>query len=46
LYLQAVRTNLSDAQRVIAGNGTEEQKAEARVEVEVYEALQHAVATR
>ena len=43
---QLIRTNLAEAQKIIAGNGTEEQKAEARVEADVYEALQHAVATK
>ena len=41
--MQAIRSNLSEAQKVAAGNGSEEDKAEARVEMEVYEALQHAV---
>jgi len=44
--LQAIRTNLAEVQKIIAGNGTEEQKAEARVEAEVYESLQHAIATK
>ncbi|KAF9793415.1 epsilon subunit of F1F0-ATP synthase N-terminal domain-containing protein [Thelephora terrestris] len=43
---EAIRTNLAEAQRITAGNGTEEQKAEARIELEFYEALQHAVATK
>jgi F-type H+-transporting ATPase subunit delta len=43
---QAVRTNLQDAQRVLAGNGSEEEKAEARIEADVYEALQHALSTK
>jgi len=43
---QAIRTNLAEVQKIIAGNGTEEQKAEARVEAEVYESLQHAIATK
>ncbi|KIP11597.1 hypothetical protein PHLGIDRAFT_63599 [Phlebiopsis gigantea 11061_1 CR5-6] len=41
---EAVRANLQEAQRVAAGNGSEEDKLEAQVEVEVYEALQHALA--
>ena len=41
--MQAIRANLSEAQKVAAGNGTEEDKAEARIEIEVYESLQHAV---
>ncbi|KAH9942479.1 epsilon subunit of F1F0-ATP synthase N-terminal domain-containing protein [Epithele typhae] len=40
---EAVRANLAEAQRVVAGNGSEADKAEASVEVEVYEALQHAL---
>jgi len=43
---ETIRTNLAEAQRIIAGNGTEEQKAEARIEADVYEALQHAVGTK
>ncbi|KAI0744221.1 epsilon subunit of F1F0-ATP synthase N-terminal domain-containing protein [Daedaleopsis nitida] len=41
---EAVRTNLQEAQRVAAGNGSEEDKVEAQIEVSVYEALQHALA--
>ena len=41
---QAVRANLQEAQRVAAGNGSEEDKLEARIEADVYEALQHALA--
>ncbi|KZT52868.1 ATP-synthase delta-subunit [Calocera cornea HHB12733] len=37
---EAVRSNLAEAQRVASGNGSEEEKAEARIEVDVYEALQ------
>ncbi|TFK54485.1 epsilon subunit of F1F0-ATP synthase N-terminal domain-containing protein [Heliocybe sulcata] len=40
---EAVRANLQEAQRVIAGNGSEEDKAEARIEAEVYEAIQSAL---
>lgn len=43
-FVQAVRANLQEAQRVANGNGSEEDKLEAAVEVEVYEALQHALA--
>jgi len=43
---EAVRMNLQDAQRVLAGNGSEEEKAEARIEADVYEALQHALSTK
>ncbi|TFK68698.1 epsilon subunit of F1F0-ATP synthase N-terminal domain-containing protein [Pluteus cervinus] len=42
--LEAVRANLQEALRVAGGSGTEEQKVEARVEADVYEALQHALA--
>jgi F-type H+-transporting ATPase subunit delta len=42
--LQAVRANLAEAKKVAAGNGSEEEKAAAGIEVEVYEALQHALA--
>jgi len=37
---EAVRAGLADAQRVASGSGSEEEVAEARIEVEVYEALQ------
>jgi hypothetical protein len=37
---EAVRSGLADAQRVASGSGSEEEVAEARIEVEVYEALQ------
>lgn len=42
--LQAVRANLAEAQKTLAGNGSEADKAEAAVELDVYEALQHALA--
>ncbi|KAF8332836.1 epsilon subunit of F1F0-ATP synthase N-terminal domain-containing protein [Cantharellus anzutake] len=41
--IEAIRSNLAEAQRVIAGSGSEEEKIEARIELEVYEALQHHV---
>lgn len=44
--LQAVRANLQEAQKVLGGNGSEEDKAEARVEADVYESLQHALGTK
>ena len=44
ITLQAVRANLQEAQKVLSGNGSEEDKAEARVEADVYESLQHALA--
>jgi F-type H+-transporting ATPase subunit delta len=37
---EAVRTGLADAQKVASGSGSEEEVAEAKIEVEVYEALQ------
>jgi F-type H+-transporting ATPase subunit delta len=43
---QAVRANLQEAQKVLGGNGSEEDKAEARIEADVYEALQHALGTK
>jgi len=39
---EAVRAGLADAQKVASGGGSEEEVAEARIEVEVYEALQAA----
>ena len=42
--IQAVRANLQEAQRVANGNGSEEDKLEASIEAEVYEAIQHALA--
>jgi F-type H+-transporting ATPase subunit delta len=46
ISLQAVRANLQEAQKVLGGNGSEEVKAEARVEADVYESLQHALGTK
>ncbi|TDL25968.1 epsilon subunit of F1F0-ATP synthase N-terminal domain-containing protein [Rickenella mellea] len=43
---EAIRANLSEAQKVAAGNGSEEDKLEARIEIDVYEALQHAVGSK
>ncbi|CAK5278044.1 unnamed protein product [Mycena citricolor] len=43
---EAIRTNLQEALRVAGGNGSEEDKLEARIEADVYEALQHAVASK
>ena len=43
---QAVRANLAEALKVAGGNGSEEDKLEARIEADVYEALQHAIATK
>ncbi|KAG8999118.1 hypothetical protein FRB90_012145 [Tulasnella sp. 427] len=36
---EAVRTNLAEVQRVLAGNGSEAEKAEARIEADVYESI-------
>ncbi|KAF8320679.1 putative ATP synthase delta chain precursor, mitochondrial [Clavulina sp. PMI_390] len=41
--LDSIRKNLTEAQRVANGSGSEEDKVEARIEVEVYEALSHHV---
>ena len=35
ILFQAVRANLQEAQKVLGGNGTEEDKAEARIEADV-----------
>ncbi|KAI0254133.1 epsilon subunit of F1F0-ATP synthase N-terminal domain-containing protein [Lactifluus subvellereus] len=43
---EAIRANLQEAQKVLSGNGSEEDKAEARIEADVYEALQHALGTK
>ncbi|KAF9464937.1 ATP synthase subunit delta, mitochondrial [Collybia nuda] len=42
--LEAVRTNLQEALKVASGSGSETDKMEARIEADVYEALQHAIA--
>ena len=36
---ESVRSALADAQKVVSGGGSEEEVAEAKIEVEVYEAL-------
>jgi F-type H+-transporting ATPase subunit delta len=46
ISFQTVRANLQEAQRVLSGNGSEEDKAEARIEADVYESLQHALSTK
>ncbi|KAG8213941.1 F1 complex, delta/epsilon subunit of ATPase [Butyriboletus roseoflavus] len=43
---EAVRTNLQEALRVAAGNGSEEDRLEARIEADVYEALQHVLSSK
>ncbi|KAK4054614.1 delta subunit of the central stalk of mitochondrial F1F0 ATP synthase, atp16 [Microbotryomycetes sp. JL221] len=40
---EAIRSGLAEAQRVASGNGDATEKAEAQIEVEVYEALQAAL---
>jgi F-type H+-transporting ATPase subunit delta len=37
---EAIRSGLADAERVANGSGTEEEVAEAKIELEVYRALQ------
>ena len=44
LSMQAVRANLQEALKVANGNGSEQDKLEARIEADVYEAIQHALA--
>ncbi|KAJ4468123.1 F1 complex, delta/epsilon subunit of ATPase [Lentinula aciculospora] len=44
--VESIRTNLQEALRVASGNGTEEDKLEARIEAEVYESLQHALGSK
>ncbi|KAH8828282.1 ATP-synthase delta-subunit [Flagelloscypha sp. PMI_526] len=44
--LEAVRNNLSEALKVANGNGSEEDKLEACIEADVYEALQHALGSK
>jgi F-type H+-transporting ATPase subunit delta len=41
-----VRANLQEALKVVAKNGSEEDKMEARIEADVYEALQHALGSK
>ncbi|KAI0318868.1 F1 complex, delta/epsilon subunit of ATPase [Amylostereum chailletii] len=43
---EAIRANLAEAQKVLAGSGSEEVKAEARIEADVYEALQAALGSK
>ncbi len=45
-FRQAVRTNLAEAKKVVAGNGSVEDKAEAQIEADVYEALQYALSKK
>lgn len=41
--LERVQSSLAEAQRAAAGTGSEAEKAAAKVQVDVYEALQHAL---
>ena len=41
---QAVRSNLQEALKAASATGSEADRMEARVEADVYEALQHALA--
>ncbi|TFL03149.1 epsilon subunit of F1F0-ATP synthase N-terminal domain-containing protein [Pterulicium gracile] len=43
---EAIRSNLAEALKVSTGNGTEEEKLEARIEADVYEALQNAISSK
>lgn len=45
-WFKAVRANLQEVLRTAAGNGSEEDKLEARIEADVYEALQHALGSK
>ncbi|KAG8709670.1 delta subunit of the central stalk of mitochondrial F1F0 ATP synthase, atp16 [Ceratobasidium sp. 395] len=40
---EAVRANLAEALRVVGGSASEKEKAEARIEADVYEAIQQAL---
>ncbi|KJA27879.1 hypothetical protein HYPSUDRAFT_35053 [Hypholoma sublateritium FD-334 SS-4] len=44
LSIEAVRSNLQEALKVAVGNGSEAEKLEARIEADVYESIQHALA--
>jgi len=43
---EAVRANLADVQKVLGGSGSDADKAEARIEADVYESLQYALGTK
>ncbi|THH15638.1 hypothetical protein EW146_g4863 [Bondarzewia mesenterica] len=43
---EAIRANLQEAQKVLGGSASEQDKAEARIEADVYEALQHALGSK
>jgi F-type H+-transporting ATPase subunit delta len=45
-WMQAIKANLSEALKVAAGNGSEEDKLGGRIEADVYEALQTAISSR
>ncbi|KAF9452749.1 ATP synthase subunit delta, mitochondrial [Macrolepiota fuliginosa MF-IS2] len=42
--IEAIRAGLAEANKVASGSGSEADKLEARIEADVYEALQHALA--
>ena len=44
LFIKAVRLNLQEALKVAGGQGSEADKMEARIEADVYESIQHALA--
>lgn len=45
-FPQSIRANLQEALKVASGNGSEEDKLEARIEAEVYESLQYALGSK
>ncbi|KAJ3934895.1 MAG: F1 complex, delta/epsilon subunit of ATPase [Lentinula lateritia] len=44
--VESIRANLQEALKVASGNGSEEDKLEARIEAEVYESLQYALGSK
>ncbi|GAW02467.1 epsilon subunit of F1F0-ATP synthase N-terminal domain-containing protein [Lentinula edodes] len=44
--VESIRVNLQEALKVASGNGSEEDKLEARIEAEVYESLQYALGSK
>ncbi|KAH9058013.1 hypothetical protein EDB83DRAFT_2552464 [Lactarius deliciosus] len=44
--LEAVHASLREAQKVLSGNGPEEDKAKARIEADVYKSLQQMLGTK
>lgn len=41
-----MRAGLADAQKVLSGSGSEADKAEARIEADVYESLQYSMGSK